>query len=151
MVSLHHFPNGAIMWRVPLIVLSGCRESGFFFFSMYLFIILSAVPASACGSFARANKEQRTSEVAGIRAASPSPTDQGTRTRTEPGADARPPKEKRAKRERDDDDDEEEELEDGELTDSSGGEGEEPEEGAGHPSPADNADDVKEEPEDSCC
>lgn len=87
-------------------------------------------------------------------AASPSsaPTAQATRIWTEAreaSAETEPPKEKRAKRERDDDD--EEELEDGELADSSDGEGEEPEGVARRETPASNADDVKEEPEDSSC
>lgn len=70
---------------------------------------------------------------------------------TETSAETEPPKEKRAKRQRDD----VEELEDGELTDSSDGEGEEPEgDGEGvacHQSPAGDAEDDKEALEDSCC
>lgn len=85
-------------------------------------------------------------------------TAQGTGIRTEarePSPETGPPKEKRAKREMD----KEEELEDGELTDSSGddddGEREEPERGGEgvtcDQSPAGDAGDVEEEPEDSCC
>lgn len=106
-----------------------------------------AVPASACNSFARPNKQERTSEEGVIGA-----TAQGTGIRTEarePSPETEPPKEKRAKREMD----KEEELEDGELTDSSDdGEREEPErDGEGVTCDQSPAGDVKEEPEDSCC
>lgn len=90
----------------------------------------------------------------GVASPSSAPTAQGTRIWTEAreaSAETDPPKEKRAKRERDD----QEELEDGEVTDSSDGEGAEPEgDGQGvarHQSPAGEAEDVKEQPEDSCC